>query len=132
MWKYVLLSLLCVSILTDTCGGNCPSSKCPTCVCGLNKSPQDISAMCSKYTWSQSCCQCIVAHESGGNAHALNYNANGSYDVGLWQINNVDWGQCSEGKAPCDPQANLNCAVKVYQWGGNTWKLWSTHTACGC
>jgi hypothetical protein len=20
----------------------------------------------------------------------------------------------------------------VYQWGGNTWKLWSTHTACGC
>jgi hypothetical protein len=26
----------------------------------------------------------------------------------------------------------LNCAIKVYGWGGNTWKLWSTHTACGC
>jgi hypothetical protein len=26
----------------------------------------------------------------------------------------------------------LNCAIKVYGWGGNTWKLWSTHSACGC
>jgi hypothetical protein len=26
----------------------------------------------------------------------------------------------------------LNCAKKVYQWGGNTWKLWSTCSKCGC
>jgi hypothetical protein len=25
--------------------------------------------------------------QSGGNEHAANYNSNGSYDVGLWQIN---------------------------------------------
>jgi hypothetical protein len=30
----------------------------------------DIAAWCSKYTgWDQSCCKCIAAHESGGNAH---------------------------------------------------------------
>jgi hypothetical protein len=44
----------------------------------------------------------------------------------------VNWGQCNGGRAPCDPTQNLNCAIKVYGWGGNTWKLWSTHTACGC
>ena len=33
-----------------------------------------------------------MSHESGGNAHAANHNSNGSYDVGLWQINSVNWG----------------------------------------
>jgi hypothetical protein len=130
--KITLFSLMSALVLSDTCGGNCPSGKCPTCYCGTNKSMQDISAMCAKYSWDQNCCKCIVSHESGGNAHALNYNSNGSTDAGLWQINNVNWGQCSEGKAPCDANVNLNCAIKVYQWGGNTFKLWSTHAACGC
>lgn len=31
-------------------------------------------------------------HESSGNAHAANYNDwNGSYDIGLWQINAINW-----------------------------------------
>lgn len=29
--------------------------------------------------------------ESGGNAHAANENSNGSFDVGLWQINSGNW-----------------------------------------
>ena len=69
-------------------------------------------------------------HESGGNENAANENSNGSFDIGLWQINSMNWDSCSGGKAPCDPNTNLECAIKVYQWGGNTWKLWSTCTVC--
>lgn len=35
--------------------------------------------------------QCIMQHESGGNANAANENTNGSFDIGLWQINSVNW-----------------------------------------
>jgi hypothetical protein len=46
---------------------------------------QNIANMCAKYSgWNQSQCQCIMSHESGGNANAANYNTNGSYDIGLW------------------------------------------------
>ena len=44
----------------------------------------------------------------------------------------MNWGQCNGGNAPCDVGVNRNCALKVYGWGGNTWKLWSTCGACGC
>lgn len=47
---------------SDTCGGNCPSGKCPTCYCGTNKSMQDIAAWCDQYSWDKKCCQCIVSH----------------------------------------------------------------------
>eukprot|EP00597_Dinobryon_sp_UTEXLB2267_P014693 CAMPEP_0170106608 /NCGR_PEP_ID=MMETSP0020_2-20130122/5488_1 /TAXON_ID=98059 /ORGANISM="Dinobryon sp., Strain UTEXLB2267" /LENGTH=77 /DNA_ID=CAMNT_0010330993 /DNA_START=221 /DNA_END=454 /DNA_ORIENTATION=- len=70
--------------------------------------------------------------ESGGNANAVNQNTGGSYDVGLWQINDFNWNACSSGKAPCDMTANLNCAIAVYGWGGKTWKNWSTCSKCGC
>ena len=133
MSKLLLIVFLVFTLaFADSCGGNCPTGKCKNCLCGSSKKSVDISSWCSKYNWSQSCCKCIVSHESGGNANALNLNTNGSYDVGLWQINDVNWGQCSSGKAPCDPNTNLNCAIKVYKWGGNSFKLWSTHTGCGC
>ena len=60
-----------------------------------------------------------------------NQNTGGSYDVGLWQINDMNWSQCSGGSAPCDGNSNLECAKKVFAWGGNTWKLWATCGACG-
>ena len=102
-------------VLSDNCGGNCPSGKCPICFCGDAKNMQDITSWCAKYTkWEQKCCQCIVSTESGGNAHALSYNPNGSYDAGLFQINNINWGSCTTGKAPCDPNINLNRAIKLY------------------
>ena len=43
----------------------------------------------------------------------------------------MNWASCSGGAAPCDVQNNLNCAIKVFGWGGNTWKLWSTCSKCG-
>jgi hypothetical protein len=98
----IALFLVFVVAFADSCGGNCPSGKCPNCYCGTTKNVVDIATWCSKYSWNQACCKCIVSHESGGNAHALNYNTNGSTDVGLWQINTVNWGQCSGGHAPCD------------------------------
>ena len=84
--------------------------------------------------WNQAHCQCIMSKESGGNANAVNQNgAGGSYDVGLWQVNSMNWASCNGtqkmniillnisrknilnfcisigGKAPCDPTQNLNC-----------------------
>ena len=129
---FILLLLIFAIAFADTCGGNCPSGRCPSCPCGTTKNMGDITGWCAKYGWNQNCCHCIVSHESGGNANAMLYNTNGTFDVGFWQINQSNWSACSGGKAPCDIQTNLHCAIKVYQWGGNTWKFWSTHTACGC
>jgi len=114
------------------CGGNCPGGNCPSCPCGTSKNLLDITSWCSQYSgWNQANCRCIVSHESGGNGNAVCYNTNGSYDVGLWQINDYNWSACSGGSAPCGASANLACAKKVYAWGGNTWKFWSTCGACG-
>lgn len=131
--KYLIAGLMLLGVaLSDNCGGNCPSGNCHTCYCGTNKLMEDIATWCGKHNWNVSCCKCIVSHESGGNAHAMNHNTNGSTDVGLWQINSVNWGGCNGNKAPCDPNENLKCAIKVYQGSGNSWKPWSTHSACGC
>ena len=129
----IVLLALVAGVLSNTCGGNCPSNDCPSCPCGTSPSPQNIAHWCSQYSgWNQACCQCIVSHESGGNANALNYNTNGSFDVGLWQINSVNWGQCNGGQTPCNLNSNLNCAIDVWKWGGNSFRLWSTAAGCGC
>mmetsp|Transcript_24667 Transcript_24667/g.36173 ORF Transcript_24667/g.36173 Transcript_24667/m.36173 type:complete len:164 (+) Transcript_24667:69-560(+) len=120
-----------VNTSSTTCGGNCPGG-CDSCPCGDSSNDQDISAWCSKYSgWKQSSCECIMRHESGGNANAVNQNVGGSQDVGLWQINTQNWGSCAGGRPPCSPSVNLDCAKKVFAWGDNTWKLWSTCTVCG-
>lgn len=129
----VLVAAVLALAIADSCGGNCPSGNCPSCECGTTKSMLDIDKWCAYNTaWSQSCCKCIVSHESGGNANALNYNTDGSLNVGFWQINTVYWNKCSGGHAPCYPELNISCAKKIWGWGGNTWKLWSTAAGCGC
>eukprot|EP01039_Chlorochromonas_danica_P001183 gene1183-1292_t len=121
-----------ITTSSTTCSGNCPGG-CASCPCGSSSNYQDVASWCAKYSgWNQANCQCIMRAESGGNANAVNQNSGGSYDVGLWQINDMNWASCSGGGAPCDPSTNLNCARMVYQWGGNTWKLWSTCSKCGC
>eukprot|EP01121_Diplochlamys_sp_Union-15-3_P016253 TRINITY_DN54_c0_g1_i1.p1 TRINITY_DN54_c0_g1~~TRINITY_DN54_c0_g1_i1.p1 ORF type:complete len:136 (+),score=20.29 TRINITY_DN54_c0_g1_i1:82-489(+) len=134
MNSLILFVLFCLPalILAETCGGNCPSNDCHSCHCGTSTNFLNIADWCAKHSWNQACCQCIMRHESGGNAHAQNDNTNGSSDVGLWQINTVNWASCSGGVAPCDPNTNLACAIKVYQWGGNSFRLWSTCGECGC
>lgn len=85
----LLLSLAVLAVFAGYCGGNCPGGKCPSCPCGTDKNPQNIEDWCSKHNWNQRCCKCIVSHESGGNANAMNHNRGGSTDVGLFQINSV-------------------------------------------
>ena len=116
-----------------TCGGDCPSGDCPSCPCGTAVNQQDVATWCAKWGgWDQGCCQCIMSHESGGNANAANYNTDATFDVGLWQINQINWNNCAGGNAPCDPNANLQCAIDIYQGGGNSFQEWSTCTECGC
>jgi len=92
----------------------------------------DIAGWCSKFGgWNQSQCRCIVSHESGGNANAVNQNRGGSLDVGVWQVNTINWNACSGGRAPCNPSTNLGCAIDVWKWGGGSFKLWSTCGVCG-
>ena len=129
---FVLLGLLAVSAVAESCNGNCPGGKCPDCPCGRSPNRQDAASWCAKFNgWDQRCCQCIIGRESGGNANAMNYNTNGSFDVGLWQINKINWGACGGG-APCDVNLNLQCAKKVWEWGGRSFRLWSTAKACNC
>eukprot|EP01032_Pedospumella_encystans_P009107 gene9107-10754_t len=123
------------TVTGSNCGGNCPGG-CDSCPCGTSTKYLDAASWCAKYSgWNQANCQCIMKAESGGNANAVNQNSQGGsykWDVGLWQVNSFNWASCSGGNAPCDPQTNLNCAIKVFQWGGNTWKNWSTCGKCGC
>lgn len=128
----ICFALILALSLADTCGGNCPGGKCPSCPCGTTKNMQDIGAWCGKYGWNQACCKCIVSHESGGNAAAMNYNPNGTFDVGLFQINHINWAGCNGGNPPCSADANYHCAVYIYGRWGNSFNAWSTHTSCGC
>ena len=131
----VLALLTLVFTHADTyCGGNCPGGFCTNCYCGNQKNIVDIALWCSKYTWDQNCCKCIVSHESGGNSNYLHYNNfNGSYDLGLFTINSMAWNNCNSGRdPPCDLTKNLNCAIMYHQTGGNTFKFWASHAACGC
>jgi hypothetical protein len=106
---------------SSTCGGNCPGG-CSSCPCGTSTSAQSASTWCSKYSWNQvrffsnqfmflmiqtfvmtlskAHCECIMNAESGANAHAMNQNTDGSFDVGLWQINGAE-------------QFNFNCIVDL-------------------
>ena len=69
-------------------------------------------------------------NESEGNRNAVNQNIDGSYDVGLWQINSFNWDVCNGGKTPCDTADNLRCAIDIYRWGRNTWSLWTACEMC--
>ena len=129
----LLAAALLALSASASCGGNSYNCEGSQCVCGSTPHSVDIASYCSTFSdWSQSCCECIARHESGGNANAVNCNSNGSIDAGLYQINSVNWASCSGGSAPCNPSTNVQCAHKVWQWGGNTWRLWSTCSACGC
>ncbi len=127
----VIVMLGCV--YANTCGGNCPSNDCVDCPCGNTVHKVNANKYCQVYSkWSQTCCMCITSHESGDNSNAVNHNTGGSDDVGLFQINDVNWPSCSAGAAPCNPDVNTSCAKKVFGWGGNTWKNWSTCHVCNC
>eukprot|EP00826_Nyctotherus_ovalis_P025719 TRINITY_DN1997_c0_g1_i1.p1 TRINITY_DN1997_c0_g1~~TRINITY_DN1997_c0_g1_i1.p1 ORF type:complete len:103 (+),score=11.22 TRINITY_DN1997_c0_g1_i1:182-490(+) len=98
----------------------------------MRRAPINIGAICRSHSWSQRCCNCVVRGESGGNAHSQNYNGNGTYDVGVFQINQIHWRSCSGGKAPCNVTTNLRCAIGVYRGAHNRWRPWMAARRCGC
>ena len=130
--KSLLLVLLLGMVLSDKCGGNCPGGRCPNCPCGTSPNRVDVASKCKMHSWTQKCCVCVVNAESGGNGNAMNYNGNGTFDVGLFQINKVNWGGCSGGSPPCDVSTNVRCAIMVYKGSRNTWNPWSVAGKCGC
>jgi len=108
------------------CSENCPLGGCD-CLCGSTKnilSPAEVAAVCSQFSWNQANCECIISHESAGNANAVHLD--GTYDVGLFQINEWHW-----TNPPCDEQSNAAYAFSVYSHD-NTWRQWSACSACGC
>lgn len=62
----------------------------------------------------------IARAESGGNPDATDYDANGTADRGLWQVNST-WGPLSV----YDPLANARAAVQISADGTN-WSPWVT------
>jgi hypothetical protein len=115
------------------CGGNCMNNNCDVCICGERTNYVDVNAICNQPLWSSSCCQCIVHIMSKCNANAIVMSDN-KVKVGLFQINSYDWMTCNHGKPPCDPAANLICAMQIYRMSGSTWKQYWPEAAskCGC
>ena len=145
MFSLGIIFVFYVSVSGLTCEGNCPSDSCYQCLCGTHPVTSEnslfvASEWCSKYTWNYECCICTITAKSGLNPKASNFNLGdpiadltddgGTEDVGLFQINSVNW-ECNNNEPPCYIVSNFKCAVDVYQWGGNTWEFWGD-TSCGC
>ena len=110
------------------CGGNRPLGGGCGCHCGSTPNVVSVSEWCSKHTWNQANCECVILHESVGNANAIHCGSGeGNDDVGLFQINEYHWGG---DQAPCDPAENLEYAKSIYEQDG-TWRQWSACAKCG-
>ncbi len=74
-----------------------------------------------------------IAEDGGGDPAALSpKNKNGTFDLGLWQINSIHWSSCGGEAALTVPANNAACAHKIYQGSGSGWCAWSTYDArCG-
>ena len=72
-----------------------------------------------------------IAENGGGNPAALSpRNRNGTFDLGLWQINSIHWPKYGGEQALVDPLNNARAAHGIYV--GSGWCAWSTYDArCG-
>ena len=67
----------------------------------------------------------IMKCESNGRPNAVNYNANGTRDSGLFQINSVHaYLVNGDLDSLFDPKVNIQVAKKVYERAGNSWEPW--------
>ena len=130
-FKLLIVSAILVSCLADKCGGNCLSAECPECTCGNTPNYVTIEHICSKLSWNQSCCKCVLSRENGGNANAIKYTPKRNYDLGLFMINHFFWltHQC-EGH-PCEPEANAKCAFEAYK-DKKSFSWMQSAAGCGC
>jgi hypothetical protein len=72
-----------------------------------------------------------IAENSSGNPAAISgRNTNGTFDLGLWQINSAHWPQFGGQQALIDPWRNAQAAFAIF--GRQGWCAWSTYEAsCG-
>lgn len=131
--RVLALSILVVCVFSvSDCGTNCQNGGCPACLCGEETHFVNVAQWCSQHIWDQECCKKIVMAESYGNANAIGFTGGSSFDVGLWQINVVNWRACNSGNPPCDLAENLHCAKLIWAWGGNSFKYWTTAKGTSC
>ena len=138
-----LLLLLTLAVLAeaDTCGKNCPSNKCPSCPCGTTYKIENITQMCQNYTWSQTCCICIISQVSSASRGHMTYNDDGrgfaAFGMGVFDIWEGDLKNCGVSVSTAcmgNPYGSYrSCAHSLYKLFGNTWKYWGKEAKqCGC
>jgi hypothetical protein len=67
-----------------------------------------------------------IAENGSGNPAAMSgRNWNGTYDLGLWQVNTIWWAQFGGKEALVDPMTNARAAFYIYNRQG--WCAWSTY-----
>jgi hypothetical protein len=64
----------------------------------------------------------IIQCESGWNQYAINKNTDGSFDTGLWQINNKIHGKSITRGETFDVEISTKYAMELYKKHG--WKVW--------
>ena len=70
---------------------------------------------------------CVAHFESSHNPKAINVNKNKSYDIGLFQINDINHRYCGikDRRELYDPKANTRCALIVFKRQGfRAWYGW--------
>lgn len=128
MQRLILVLLLIFHISSNTCGGNCPSNTCTSCICGTSKSPS--APDCSKYTWDRNCCKCISTKVSQNNKHFMTQ-AFGFLEIGMFGISEDDY--CTSRAYLCNHGDNTACAFEIYIESLKDWSYWDYEaTACGC
>ncbi len=83
----------------------------------------------SQYNWNVQDAIAICNAESSGNPNATHYDANGSVDMGLMQINSVHDNMVSSPSQLYDPATNISVAYQIYSQSG--WYAWSTAWVIG-
>lgn len=70
--------------------------------------------------------------ESGFVTNAVNVNSNGSWDIGIWQINTDENGYGGKSRQQLtDPYDNAVAALTKYYGNGNTFAAWNTSPSAG-
>jgi len=68
----------------------------------------------------------VAIAESRGRVNALNKNTNGSYDIGLWQINDTAHPTYDRNKLGVNPLYNASAAFDIYTAASNSFSPWVT------
>jgi hypothetical protein len=74
----------------------------------------------------------IIYCESRGKPWAVGKNKNGTYDIGLWQFNDMTWAWLSEKLKIISPRTNPRVSTAVASWlvYNDGWYHWNSSKHC--